>query len=79
MIVVRHGLMLVGEPFSGKTTALRVLAASLTSLSEADVPGETPVTCVFLNPKAITMGQLYGQSDPITARVARRRARRAIS
>ena len=67
MIVVRHGLMLVGEPFSGKTTALRVLAASLTSLSEADVPGETPVTCVFLNPKAVTMGQLYGESDPITA------------
>lgn len=26
MIVVRHGLMLVGQPFSGKTSSLKVIA-----------------------------------------------------
>lgn len=29
MILVRHGLMVVGYPFSGKSTALEVLASSL--------------------------------------------------
>lgn len=34
MILVRHGLMVVGYPFSGKSTALQVLADSL-RLSQA--------------------------------------------
>lgn len=29
MILVRHGLMVVGYPFSGKTTALNILAEAL--------------------------------------------------
>ena len=28
MIVVRHGLMLVGRPFSGKTSSLKVLSSA---------------------------------------------------
>jgi dynein heavy chain len=34
MILVRHGLMVVGLPFSGKTSSIKVLAGALTLLKE---------------------------------------------
>jgi dynein heavy chain len=34
MILVRHGLMVVGLPFSGKTSAIKVLSGALTLLKE---------------------------------------------
>lgn len=62
MMHIRHGFMLVGEPFSAKTTCLKILAKALGQ----PALGEKRVEMAFINPKAITMGQLYGQFDAVT-------------
>lgn len=67
MILVRHGLMIVGDTLSGKTQAYQVLAETLTKLVELGaVQDEHPVQYGIINPKAITMGQLYGQFDLVS-------------
>ena len=55
---VRHGMMLIGRSFGGKSTSLSVLSKAF----ELRETGETINQC-FINPKAITTGQLYGTMD----------------
>jgi len=65
--LVRHSVMLVGMPFSGKTTALNTLQKALTSLANEGTmhPGNI-VHQARLNPKSILARDLYGCFDEVS-------------
>ncbi|KAL4427402.1 hypothetical protein ABPG74_009674 [Tetrahymena malaccensis] len=62
-IQVRHGLMIVGPTGGGKTSNYKVLQAAMSHLHDQ---GFAKVNVHILNPKSITMGQLYGQFNEQT-------------
>ncbi len=66
MILCRHGLMLVGDTMSGKTTCYEVLADALTDLAMSGTANEQKVQTFVVNPKSITINQLFGFADAIT-------------
>ncbi|KAF8823129.1 dynein heavy chain family protein [Cardiosporidium cionae] len=60
MLIERHGVMLVGKEMSGKSTTLKVLSLADTLLDD----GKRCKTEIHrLNPKSVTLGQLFGQFD----------------
>ncbi|KAK3599709.1 hypothetical protein CHS0354_037182 [Potamilus streckersoni] len=67
-MLVRHGVMLVGPTGGGKTTILRILADTLANLHAKGVDNYfyQPVHTYTLNPKSITMEELYGGVNKLT-------------
>ncbi|XP_028725159.1 dynein heavy chain 2, axonemal [Peromyscus leucopus] len=59
----RHSTMIVGGTGSSKTTSWKILQASLTSLCRAGEPNFNIVREFPLNPKALSLGELYGEYD----------------
>ena len=56
--------MIVGYPFSGKSTKLEILAVALGKVKEK--MNESDVEICKINPKSITQKQLYGYFDEIS-------------
>nr|XP_014352841.1 PREDICTED: dynein heavy chain 6, axonemal-like [Latimeria chalumnae] len=67
-MLVRHGVMIVGPTGGGKTTVYKILADALGALHAAGekYPFYQPVKTFVLNPKSITMGELYGEVNNLT-------------
>ena len=66
---VRFGVMIVGPTGGGKTTCYEVLADSMTTLRREKNSKDVRYQAVrkeVLNPKSITMGELYGEVNPIS-------------
>lgn len=66
---VRFGAMIVGPTGAGKTTCYKVLADAMTKLRSKKHSKDQRfqvVKTISLNPKSITMGELYGQENPHT-------------
>jgi dynein heavy chain len=68
--LVRHGMMVVGEAGSGKSTNIMVLAKALKQLFDDQVEDRDgfyrKVDRLILNPKSISAGELYGMFNPMT-------------
>lgn len=67
-IIIRHGIITIGPTGSGKTTILKILSKTLTELYNKKIENRhyKPVNIYRLNPKAISMNELYGQLDLLT-------------
>jgi dynein heavy chain len=50
--MVRHGLMVVGDPYAGKSSIIKVLGQAMSMIK--DDPRFVNVLTYFVNPKSIT-------------------------
>ena len=66
--LVRHGVMLVGLTMTGKSTNSNILAKTLTQLKKdgSTDPAHQLTKIFFLNPKSITIEELYGSFNENT-------------
>jgi len=65
LLLVRHGVMIIGDAGSCKSSCYKLLAAALTSVEEGG-GRERGASYRVINPKSVTMDRLYGCFDPET-------------
>lgn len=66
-MLFRPGVMIIGDSFSGKTTAYRVLAEALNHLNKKTNKEDEPDTSFsVINPKSLTLGEFYGEFEKVT-------------
>ena len=66
MVLVRHGVMVVGQTCSGKTAIIHNLAKAMTKATMEGSNDFLKVQIFTINPKSVTSGQLYGLFDENT-------------
>ncbi|TMW60768.1 hypothetical protein Poli38472_000810 [Pythium oligandrum] len=64
--VTRHCNMIVGQTMAGKSTIWKTLQLAKTALAKDGVPGYMPVRVQVLNPKSISLNEIYGVYDLTT-------------
>jgi dynein heavy chain len=58
--------MLVGNAGTGKSTCYKILAQAHTFMNTCKEKGFQQTSYKVLNPKSISMGEMYGEVDPYT-------------
>ncbi|KAI9004259.1 dynein heavy chain and region D6 of dynein motor-domain-containing protein [Gaertneriomyces semiglobifer] len=64
--LTRHGVMVVGATGSGKSTVWKLLQQTLTRLCKSNAGAYHAVRTYIINPKALSLGELYGGNDANT-------------
>lgn len=59
----RHGNMIVGSALSGKSTCWKILQKSMNALNKFDQKKYPQVKLEILNPKSVTLNELFGFVD----------------
>ncbi|CAF3412182.1 unnamed protein product [Rotaria sp. Silwood1] len=62
----RHSVMLVGKTLSGKTTTWKLFKYALITLNKQGFSEYNKVMEYLINPKAVSLGELYGQFNLAT-------------
>lgn len=68
MIEIKNGVIIVGNSLAGKSTGWQILADTLRDIKSNgnDLITDYDVAYRIINPKSISLAQLYGRIDPLT-------------
>ena len=65
--LLRHGIMLVGGSMGGKSTCWKAVQMSVSEMVKNSPSFGKPIHVETLNPKSISIPELYGLFDPVTS------------